>query len=215
MRAIVFDLDGTLIDTAPDFARVVNHLLAQHQRAPVSEQLIRDSVSAGSATMIARAFGEGVDHHALRQQLLDDYQAIIGQHAYAYDGVIALLDALQTRGIATAIVTNKPGELARLLLQRMQLLDRFDHVIGGGDTARSKPDPQPLMKSCERLQLPPAQCHYIGDALRDMQAATAAGMPGWVAGWGYIAANDDVETWPATGILSRPDHVLSQCLSDV
>ena len=203
-RGVLFDLDGTLLDTAPDMGAALNILRREEEREPLALESIRPHVSHGSTAMIRLSFPEvaaGPEFEVLRRRFLDIYGDNLAIETRLYAGLEGALQRLEASGIAWGVVTNKPGWLAEPLLERLHLRQRAAVVISGDTLKARKPDPAPLLYAAERLGLAPAQCIYIGDAERDVLAARAAGMPVYVALFGYIPALERPREWPANGWL--------------
>ena len=207
VRAVLFDLDGTLLDTAPDLAAATNGLRARHGLPPLPFSAIRPQVSHGGTALTRLALGlepeaEGFEH--ARQTLLDLYQRAIAAETRLFDGMAQCLQQLEDRRLAWGVVTNKPGWLTTPLLAALGLDIRAACVVSGDTTPERKPHPAPLLHACELMGLAPSECVYLGDAERDIQAARAAGMPGLVAAWGYLGATDTPSNWRANALLDHP-----------
>jgi len=188
-RAILFDLDGTLADTAPDLAAAVNGLRVKRGLAPTPYDLLRPAASAGARGLIGVAFGikPGDDEfEQLRMEFLDDYAAAIAVESRLFDGIPELLAALTQRGLLWGIVTNKAARFTEALIPRIGL-DASRCVVSGDTTPYPKPHPAPLLEAARRLSLPPHDCWYVGDDLRDIRAGDAAGMTTIAAEWGIAA----------------------------
>ena len=197
--AVLFDLDGTLLDSAPDFVATLA-LMAQRHGLPVAAaQVVRPVVSKGSRAMLAAAFPQlqTEAREALVPEFLDTYQGLIGQHAQLFDGVAGMLDALDAAGCVWGIVTNKPEYLARDILPQHGWQDRCAVLVGGDTLAQKKPHPLPLLHAAAAIDMAPAQCVYVGDDQRDILAAQAAAMPSVGALWGYRLADDQPLQWGA------------------
>ncbi len=209
--AVLFDLDGTLLDSAPDMLATANAMLAARQRAPVTLEQLRPVVSKGSRAMLAVAFPEldATARDALVSEFLDRYEALIGRHAVLFDGVAEMLNALEQAGSIWGIVTNKPEYLARLILPQLGWELRCAVLIGGDSLGERKPHPLPLQVAAQRIGVAPAQCAYVGDDERDIVAARAAGMPCVAALWGYRLDHDDPESWQADRMVAEPSHLLA------
>lgn len=205
-RAVLFDLDGTLLDSAPDMLATANAMLAERERAPITLEALRPVVSKGSRAMVAVAFPElGQEaRDALVPEFLDRYEALIEQHAVLFDGVAGMLDALEAAGCAWGIVTNKPEYLARLILPQLGWETRCAVLIGGDTLAQRKPHPLPLLAAAERMGIDPGTCIYVGDDERDIVAANAAGMASVAALWGYRLDADDPLAWGAEAMIEQP-----------
>ena len=198
--AVLFDLDGTLLDTAPDFATVLNRLLDEEGRAPMAWERIRAAVSNGSRALIERAFGIELTHPEfarLRERLLQLYAANLCVDTTPFPGISELLAELGARDLRWGVVTNKPLWLAEPLLQRAALLPPLQVLVCPEHVQRTKPDPEPLLLACARIGCEPAQAIYIGDHRRDIEAGRSAGMRTIAAGWGYLEPGEMVQDWQA------------------
>ena len=206
-RTILFDLDGTLLDTAPDLAWALNEVRRVHGDPPLDYAGIRAVVSHGSLAMtrIACAHTEGsAPFEAFRQQLLDTYRDNLATHTRLFAGMAELLDEFDDRGICWGIVTNKPAWLTDPLLEQMQLGKRAATIISGDTLAQSKPHPAPLLLAAEQTGSAPEDCLYVGDAERDVIAGNAAGMFTVAALYGYLSADDQPERWGADVLAESP-----------
>lgn len=200
LHAVLVDLDGTLLDTAPDFVLVINRLLAEHARAPLPAAAIRETVSDGSHGMLRRAFGIGADEPAfgpLRARLLELYAANLLVETVPFPGIAALLAMLGARGLGWGVVTNKPHHLAAPLLERARLAPAPGVLVCPEHVRLTKPDPEALLLACARLGCGPREALYVGDHPRDIEAGRRAGMPTVAAGWGYLADGERAEEWQA------------------
>ncbi|KQQ46408.1 phosphoglycolate phosphatase [Duganella sp. Leaf126] len=209
-RAILFDLDGTLADTAPDLAAAVNLLRTARDLPPADYALLRPTASAGARGMIGVAFGltpEDDGYLALRDGFFDNYAAHIADHSTLFDGVPQLLDGITAAGVAWGVVTNKPKRFTDPLLPLIGL-DHAACAISGDTTPHAKPHPAPLLEAAARLGLDPRDCWYVGDDLRDIQAGKAAGMPTIAAGWGYCGPHKPLD-WQADRVLDDPLALLA------
>lgn len=208
-RAILFDLDGTLADTAPDLAAAVNLLRTERGLAPTPYDILRPTASAGARGMIGASFGlaphdEG--YEALRQGFFDNYQAAMMVHSTLFDGIPELLDGIVDAGLVWGIVTNKPARFTDPLLPLIGL-DKTACAISGDTTPHPKPHAAPLLEAAKRLGLAPEQCWYVGDDLRDIQAGRAAGMPTIACQWGYCGAIEPL-AWGADHLMATPQDLL-------
>lgn len=198
-RAVLFDLDGTLVDTAPDLCNAINRVLADLGRAAVPLARLREVVSKGGRAMLAVALPDLDD--AAREPLLAPFLAYyadaLAVDSRLFEGIETLLSALEARGIAWGIVTNKPEALAVGVVAGFGWTARCGVLVGGDTLPRRKPDPAPLHLACERLGIAPADAIYVGDDERDVQAARAAGMPSVAALWGYRLPAEDPLRWGA------------------
>jgi N-acetyl-D-muramate 6-phosphate phosphatase len=210
-RAVLFDLDGTLLDTAPDMAGALNKLLHLHGRPPLAFNDVRPHVSHGSTALVRLGFPhtDATHFETLRQQYLEIYSQHLAEHTQLFDGVDAALNRLETEGIPWGVVTNKPGWLTEPLLEQLELRHRARVVVSGDTLKERKPHPAPLLHAIRELGFPPEDCIYIGDAERDVLAGQAAGIKVFVALFGYIPANERPEEWPAAGWLRDPTEMVS------
>ena len=207
--ALLFDLDGTLADTAPDLAGAVNLLLIAKGLPPVPFETLRPVASAGARGLIGVAFNVApaeAAYDALRDAFLANYEAQIALHTTLFDGVEELLGSLQEQGIQWGIVTNKPARFTDLLLPKIGL-GHAACSISGDTTAHAKPHPEPLFEAARRLGLLPNQCWYVGDDLRDIEAGKAAGMITIAAAWGYCG-NTEPLSWQADMIMQTPNDLI-------
>jgi len=203
---VLFDLDGTLVDSAQDLLAATNRVLAGKGRAPLGIEAFRPIVSKGARAMLALAFPDldAGQRESLVPQLLGHYEAAIVEHSAAFDGIESLLQRIERAGLRWGIVTNKPEALARLVVHAMGWSERSAVLIGGDTLATKKPDPAQLLHACELLKTSPDRCVYVGDDERDVQAALAAGMASIIALWGYREAHDDPATWGADRSIASP-----------
>ena len=208
---VLFDLDGTLLDTAPDLAVALNRLRREHGVSELPPAAIRPTVSHGSPGMLKLGFGLEPDdarYEALNQRFLALYREAIAVQTGLFPGMAEVLARLETAGIPWGVVTNKPGWLTEPLLKALDLWARAACVVSGDTLAKRKPDPEPLWYACERVGIAPARSLYVGDAERDVQAGNRAGMTTLIAGFGYLGAEDRPEDWGAAGWLERPADLL-------
>jgi N-acetyl-D-muramate 6-phosphate phosphatase len=209
-RAVLFDLDGTLADTAPDLAAAVNWLRTERGLDPTPYEILRPTASAGARGMIGAAFGlapgdEGYEE--LRLAWFDRYQSAMAVHSTLFDGIGELLDGIAAAGMAWGIVTNKPERFTHPLVPQIGLA-HAGCIVSGDTTPHPKPHPAPLLEGARRLNLEPAQCWYVGDDLRDIEAGRAAGMVTVACNWGYCGSIDPA-TWGADYQLDTPQHLLA------
>lgn len=209
LEAVLFDLDGTLVDTAPDIAHAINALLQINGKPALAFEQIRPVVSQGGAALITLAFPEAdVDaRDTLRQHFLELYSQRLQADSQLFPDMAKLLDYIEARGWAWGIVTNKPTWLTRPLLATMQLDQRIATLVCGDMVSQPKPDPEALLLACEQIGCRPANAVYIGDARRDIDAGHAAGLQTLVAGYGYIASDEDTADWRADGIVTSVDGI--------
>ena len=210
-KTVLFDLDGTLVDTAPDMAAALVILCAEENRAPLPYEQVRPVVSNGSVALIRLAFGDVVDEQRLaylKQRYLDIYQRNLCIASALFDGMDRVLEHIEGNGLNWGVVTNKPGWLTLPLMDSLQLVKRAATIVSGDTTNNSKPHPDPMHHACNEADSNAADCLYIGDARRDIEAGRNAGMKTLVAGYGYIEAAEDVATWGADAIISTPGEIL-------
>ncbi|MBI1886790.1 MAG: phosphoglycolate phosphatase [Nitrosomonadales bacterium] len=211
IKAVLFDLDGTFADTAPDLAAALNHTRTARNLPPLPLETIRPQASHGSRGLLRLGFGiepDAPDYDALRDIFLDYYERNICVHTRLFPGMAELVDELERRGIQWGIVTNKPLRYTDPLMQALGYASRAACLVSGDTCAQAKPHPAPLLHACELAGAAPAHCLYLGDDLRDMQAANAAGMPGIIANYGYIGSDASVENWNARGSVNHPTELL-------
>ena len=210
--AVFFDLDGTLIDTAADMGGALNRVLEKHKRPTVSPADYRSSVSHGSIALLKLGFPEldpTTDMHDLRLEFLSAYADDVCSGSVPFDGVEELLATIEMHNIPWGIITNKPEAPTLVLLDALDLTRRCCSIVAADTTTHAKPHPAPMNLACKRANVIPAECFYVGDAERDIQAGRAVGMRTFVAGWGYIdSTTDDTTTWGANVHLSAPTDLL-------
>ena len=196
-KLALFDLDGTLLDSAPDFVATIAMLRARHGLPPLAPEKIRPHVSRGARAMIQAAFPDHDEaaREALVQPFLDIYRGELSKHGAPFEGVEAMLAAVEDSGNRWGIVTNKPEALARALMPLLGWESRCAVLVGGDTLPTRKPDPAPLLHAARTLGVAPSDCAYVGDDARDIVAARAAGMPSVVALWGYRLDEDDPVAW--------------------
>ena len=206
---MLFDLDGTLADTAPDLAAAANAMRTARGLAPVPLALLRPVASHGARGLLQVAFEcapDDADYEALRVEFLDRYEAALAVDSRLFDGMPDVLDALESRGIAWGIVTNKAMRFTDPLTRLLGLADRAKTIVAGDTTPFTKPHPASLLYAADRLGLPPTTCVYVGDDLRDIAAGHAAGMQTIAAGWGY---GDAPRSWEADAVLDDPRELIA------
>ncbi len=204
--AALFDLDGTLLDSAPDLLAAANATLAARGRAPLTLEQLRPVVSKGSRAMLAVAFPEleSDARETLLPEFLRHYESVIGQHSQLFDGVAELLQRLDDNGTVWGVVTNKPEYLARLILPQLRWEQRCAVLIGGDTLAERKPHPLPLLTAAKRIGIAADACVYVGDDERDILAARAAGMRSVAVLWGYRLEQDVPSNWQADQLVEHP-----------
>ena len=211
-EAVLFDLDGTLADTAPDLAGILAHLQHENGLAPTPFEVLRPQVSNGVRGLLGAGFGLTPDapaYAALAQRFLTLYAASLYVETCLFPGMSELLDSLDERGIAWGVVTNKAERFARPIIEALGLAGRSICVVGGDTVARAKPFPDPLLHACKLAALDPVRCIYVGDDIRDIKAGKAAGMRTLAAAYGYLGSNEPIEAWAADAIINHPLEILS------
>lgn len=210
LKAVLFDLDGTLLDTAPDFVITVNQLLHRHGKPSIAPELIRKSVSQGARALVTLAFSlkEGeAGFEDLRQQLLDTYEQNLSRESSLFPGIFELLQMLEQRGIAWGIATNKPERFTTPLMAATQLPCQPAAVICPDHVTQPKPHPESLYLACKKIGCQPGEAIYIGDHLRDIECGINAGMNTIAAAYGYIAELDNPTDWKATHLAKQPEEL--------
>jgi phosphoglycolate phosphatase len=211
-RAILFDLDGTLADTALDLGGALNRLLTEEGRPPVAHELIRPIASHGARGLVELGFGLRRDDpafDALRLRFLDQYEHCFTERTVLFDDINTLLEALVERGYAWGIITNKPMRFTDRLVPKLGFTVAPQVVVSGDTVGVPKPDPRPMHRACELLGVDPMHCWYVGDAERDIAAGRAVGMTTVLADYGYIADIDRPEEWGADHRIASPLELLT------
>ncbi|ODU89898.1 MAG: phosphoglycolate phosphatase [Thiobacillus sp. 65-69] len=212
MRAVLFDLDGTLIDTAPDLGHALNLQRGRHGLAPLADTVIRPQASHGARGLLGLGFGiepDDAKFPAMREELLELYAANLCRLSRPFPGILELLDAIEARDLKWGVVTNKPARFTEPLLSLLDLAERAACIVSGDTCPQPKPHPAPMLAAAELCDAEPATCLYLGDAQRDIQAAQAAGMPALVAAWGYLDADDQPHAWGAHAEIRHPTDTLA------
>ena len=212
IRTLLFDLDGTLADTAPDLAEALNHVLREAGREPLPYETIRPVVSHGSPALLKLGFAMDEahpDYAKYRQTLLNHYLANIARHTTLFAGMAELLAEVEESGRNWGVVTNKPAFLTEPLMAALGIAERAATIVSGDTLTGRKPHPAPMLLACCQAGSAAAQCLYVGDAARDIEAGRAAGMPTLAALWGYIEAHDDPAEWRADGYIEHPREILA------
>ena len=208
LRAVFFDLDGTLVDSAPDLIAAVQALCSELGAPPPDAARVREVVSAGGRAMLRRGL-PGADDVMIDQFLprfLDIYSVNMVEHTRLYDGMDEVLAGFESRGIAWGVVTNKPGWLARPLMEQMHLGVRCSALVTGDCLSVRKPDPAPVLRACEIAGIDVASSAFVGDDLRDVQAGRAAGALTIAAAWGYLDGGDP-HSWGADRVVELPSDL--------
>ncbi len=205
--AVLFDLDGTLADTATDLSGALNRVRAERGLAPVPLAGLRAHASSGARGLLGAGMGitpDAPDYPQLREAFLSHYAACLAETTVLFPGVAELLDTIERRGLRWGIVTNKFARFTGPVVNALALAGRAAIVVSGDTTPHPKPHPAPLLHAATGLKLAPSRCVYVGDDLRDIIAGNAAGMATIVAEYGYIGADETSDTWPAAGWIADP-----------
>lgn len=211
LDAVLFDLDGTLLDTAPDFHWTLNALLAEEGLGPMDYATLRSHVSAGARAMVQAGFNLTLDDPAfdrLHQRMLALYASHLAVDTTLFEGLSEALQAFEKAGIAWGIVTNKPELYTQPLLDGLKLTERAASVICPDHVNQRKPDPESLFMACRQINARPQHCVYVGDHIRDIEAGRRAGMRTIAAAYGYIDASDSVASWQADHIITHGNELL-------
>jgi phosphoglycolate phosphatase len=211
LKAVLFDLDGTLLDTAPDFALVLDTMMTRRQRPPVPYERVRQSVSDGARGLVQLAFGlppEADEFEPLRQELLDLYGRHLADRTRLFDGMADVLAALEDRGIAWGIATNKPALYAEPLLERLELATRCAVLVCPDHVALRKPHPESLELACRRIGCGLDEAVFAGDHRRDIECGFNAGMPTIACAYGYVHDDDPCALWGADAIAIDAGDIL-------
>jgi phosphoglycolate phosphatase len=215
--AVLFDLDGTLIDTAPDMVATLQAMQQDHGRSPVNYELGRSYVSNGALGLLRLGFPEASDQRieALRPEFLSRYLDRISEASALFPGMDRLVDHLDRHGRQWGVVTNKPHHLTEPLLVALDLLDRAACCVSGDTLPQRKPDPAPLHHACRLAGVEAATAIYVGDSSRDIEAGRAAGMATIAAAYGYVTPDDDATAWGADAIAHDTEELAQMVLKAV
>lgn len=211
VAAVLFDLDGTLIDSAPDLGAAADQLRLVRQLPSLPLEHYRPLAGAGARGMLSVAFGMTPEHPEfaqLREEFFTNYENRIDRSTLVFDGVAQLVQRLEQRPLPWGVVTNKMQRFTRLITQRMDLFASAGTVISGDTTAHAKPHPAPLLEAARQLGVAPERCVYVGDDERDIQAGRAAGMKTVAAAYGYLGDNADAAQWGADVLIASPLDLL-------
>ncbi|AAZ35068.1 N-acetylmuramic acid 6-phosphate phosphatase MupP [Pseudomonas savastanoi pv. phaseolicola] len=221
LRAVLFDMDGTLLDTAPDFIAIAQAMLADRNLPAVPDKLIRDEVSGGARAMVAATFTmspEDPQFEALRLEFLERYQRDCAVHSRLFDGMGELLVDIEKAGLIWGVVTNKPVRFAQPIMEQLGLAERSAVLICPDHVTHSKPHPEPMILACKMLDLDPASVLFVGDDLRDIESGRDAGTKTAAVRYGYIHPDDNPDHWGADVVVDHPlelrkvlDNALCSC----
>ena len=207
IQAVLFDLDGTLIDSAPDLGAAVDQMRVDRGMPSLPLVHYRPMAGAGARGMIGLAFGftpEHPEYDAMKEEFFRNYEACMTQRTFAFEGVVQMIDALVAAQLPWGVVTNKSKRFAEPLTQAMPLFKTAAVVISGDTTPYAKPHPEPLFEAARRLGIAPSACVYVGDDERDIVAGLAAGMKTVAATYGYLGTQSDVQKWQAHAHIQSP-----------
>ena len=211
INTILFDLDGTLIDTAPDLVYALNKVLETKNKPPLPFEQVRPFASCGSAGLLGQGFDITPEHPSypvLRDLFFEAYHEHITYQTTLFEGMAEVIDKIESKNLRWGVVTNKPTHLADILLNHFELTERSACLIGGDMCKHRKPAPDPLLLACKQLNTTPDTCAYVGDAERDMIAARAAKMFAVAARYGYLHPDEVPEKWDVDHHLHRPSDLL-------
>jgi len=210
LGAVLFDLDGTLIDSAPDLAGACNEMRIERGLAPLPYERLRRMVGSGARGMVGVSFGlvpDSPGYLELRDEFLARYEARMTRETKVFDEIVPVLAWLEREELPWGIVTNKATRFAVPLVASLGLGGRAAALVCGDTVAHSKPHPAPLLEAARRLGVAPEDCAYVGDDRRDVDAGRAAGMLTIIAAWGYLGEGDAPDAWGADHLISRPDEL--------
>lgn len=212
IEAVLFDLDGTLIDSAPDLGAAADKMRTDRGLEPFSMSLYRPMAGAGARGMIAVAFGltpQDANFEALKEEFFANYERRLVADTYVFDGVAELIDRICKQGLKWGVVTNKSSRFTLPLTKAMPLFDTASAIVSGDTMPFAKPHPAPLLEAARQLQIAPGRCIYVGDDERDIVAGRAAGMPTIAAGYGYLGASSETISWNADFTIAAPEELLN------
>lgn len=209
--AILFDLDGTLLDSSYDLVQTLNDILARYGQKSMPLSVLRPFISYGSTRLLEMGFDGNYpkDFQALRAEFLTHYQTQCTANPRLFDGIDKLLNHIENSQSTWGIITNKPTEPTQAIIEAIGFDSRAAAIVCGDTLPVAKPDPSPIILACEMIGVAPARCVYIGDCIRDIQAGQLAGMDTIACEYGYIGADDAITTWGADVIVKHPDELLA------
>jgi phosphoglycolate phosphatase len=211
LSCVLFDLDGTLVDTAPDLIACLNKALKIHGFSEVTSDKLKPFISHGAVAMIRNSVGQAdkKTQEKILETMLDCYQNNIAEHSQFFSGIAETLDTIESLGLKWGIVTNKRERFTNPLVDALMLTDRVACVVSGDTTANSKPHPEPMLTACKQANVKPEECVYIGDAVHDIDAGKNANMKTLAAIYGYLKADDNPHTWGADALIESPEQLTS------
>jgi 2-phosphoglycolate phosphatase len=212
IKTVLFDLDGTLIDTAPDMAAALDDLCREEDQQLLPFNKVRPVVSNGSVALVKLAFGNNIEDERLehlKKRYLEIYEQSVAVHSKLFDEIDDLLNHFEQQGISWGVVTNKPGWLTLPLMEALKLNHRTNCIVSGDSTENRKPHPEPMHYACDLTGRQPDECMYVGDARRDIEAGNNAGMKTLIATYGYIEEHENINTWGADDLINKPSEILN------
>jgi len=210
LSCVLFDLDGTLVDTAPDLIACLNTALIQHGFDKVASDFVKPFISYGAATMINKSVStDEITQNKILETMLALYQDNIAEHSEFFPGISETLQTIESLGLKWGIVTNKRERFTKPLIDAFKLNHRASCVISGDTTANSKPHPEPMLTACKQAEVKPEECVYIGDALHDIQAGKNSKMKTLAAIYGYLKPDDIPSNWEADALIESPEQLTS------
>jgi N-acetyl-D-muramate 6-phosphate phosphatase len=221
LRAVLFDMDGTLLDSAPDFIAISQAMRSERGLPAIDNKLIRDQISGGARAMVAANFAISVDSEGfedLRQEFLDRYQSHCAVLTHPFDGIPELLDDIEQAKLIWGVATNKPVRYAEPIMQQLGLAERSAVLVCPDHVSQSKPDPEMILLACAKIGVEPAATLFVGDDERDIEAGRAAGCKTAAVTYGYIHPQDNPRNWGADVVIDHPlelrsvlEHALCSC----
>ncbi|MDH5711150.1 MAG: HAD-IA family hydrolase [Gammaproteobacteria bacterium] len=211
IKTVLFDLDGTLIDTAPDMAAALDDLCREEDQLLLPFYKVRPVVSDGSVALVKLAFGNNLEDDRLeylKTRYLEIYEQSIARHSKLFEGTQSVLDHIEQHGLNWGVVTNKPGWLTEPLMQALGLAEHAACIVSGDTTENRKPHPEPMFHACELAGSRAEECLYVGDARRDIEAGNNAGMKTLIALYGYIGDHENTRDWKADHCITKPEEIL-------
>ena len=211
IKTVLFDLDGTLIDTAPDMAAALDQLCQEEDQLLLPFDKVRPVVSDGSVALVKLAFGHELEEERLehlKTRYLAIYKQNIATHSKLFKGTQSVLDQIEQQGLNWGVVTNKPGWLTEPLMEALGLAEHAACIVSGDTTENRKPHPEPMYHACKLAGSQAEECMYVGDAHRDIEAGNNAGMKTLVALYGYIKDSDNIKEWKANHSIDKPEEIL-------
>lgn len=213
LKALLLDLDGTLVNTAPDMVGTLNRMLAKYDQPLADIPAASKLVSNGAKALLEFGFGKKIEESYEKSELVQEFLSTYADHvcegSHPYEGMLEALELCEKQGLRWGVITNKPLELSKSLLEGLGLLERCALLLGGDSLPVKKPDPAPMLHACMLMNLAPSECLYLGDHERDVIAGNAAGMDTVAALWGYIHESENPHDWNANYITQTPQGLLT------